>query len=184
MHIFLASLLTVALSPAATAATTAATTSVAAPASVRDYLESNGYRTFKLTKLPTGHETIEVTINGKTGIFVVDSGAGATVVHNDRKAKFDLDAAAIAHSSGAGAGGSIAISGHPISSFAISGKPVPLKQVMATNLDSVVSRLKAVTGVEVDGVVGQDVLSGFAAIINIGASELYLKLPNPAPAGA
>jgi hypothetical protein len=52
-----------------------------------------------------------------------------------------------------------------------------LKQVYSTNLDSVVARLNAATGTEIDGVVGQDILSGFSGIINIGSSELYLKLP-------
>ena len=143
---------------------------------VRAFLGEEGFTAFKLTKLPTGHETITVTVNGQSGTFVLDSGAGRTVVRHDRLAKFGL-APATGTQEGAGAGGGIAITSHPITSFALDGRAVPLPAVYATNLDSVATRLKAATGVEIDGVVGQDVLSGYAAIINIGSSELYLKLP-------
>ncbi|MBX9796256.1 MAG: aspartyl protease family protein [Sphingomonas sp.] len=158
----------------------ASTVAAAAPAptSVRAFLEGQGYHTFKLTKLPTGHETIEVTINGVSGIFVVDSGAGGTVVHRARLAKFGIEQAS-GEGQGAGAGGNIAITSHPVKSLLLNGQPVPLDTVRATDLDSVANRLQAATGVVIDGVVGQDVLSAYAGIINIGASELYLKLPAP-----
>ena len=143
---------------------------------VRELLEQQGFTAFKLTKLPTGHETVEATINGRSGIFVLDSGAGRTVVRHDRLAKFGL-AAADSAEEGAGAGGSIAITSHAVESFVLDKQVVPLKQVFGTNLDSGATRLKGATGVEIDGVIGQDVLSGYAGIINIGASELYLKLP-------
>jgi hypothetical protein len=143
---------------------------------VSRFLASQGFTVLKLTKLPTGHEIIDVEINGQAGTFVLDSGAGATVVRHDRLAKFGLGAAT-GEQQGAGAGGAIAITSHPIGSIALDGRAVPLKQVYSTNLDSVVARLKAATGTEIDGVVGQDILSGFAGIINIGSSELYLKLP-------
>jgi len=143
---------------------------------VRAFLGEQGFTTFKLTKLPTGHEIITVSINGQSGTFVLDSGAGRTVVRHDRLAKFGL-APAADEQEGAGAGGSIAITSHPITTFSLDGRAVPLPVVYGTNLDSVAARLKAATGVEIDGVVGQDVLSGYAAIINIGTSELYLKLP-------
>lgn len=146
------------------------------PSEVGLFLASEGFTVLKLTKLPTGHEIIDAAINGQAGIFVLDSGAGATVVRHDRLAKFGL-AAATGEEQGAGAGGHIAITSHPIGSFALGGRPLPLKQVYSTNLDSVVARLNAATGTEIDGVVGQDILSGFSGIINIGSSELYLKLP-------
>ncbi len=146
------------------------------PSEISRFLASQGFAALKLTKLPTGHEVIDAVINGQAGSFVLDSGAGATVVRHDRLAKFGITAAAGAQQ-GAGAGGNIAITSHPIGSLVLAGRAVPLKQVYSTNLDSVVARLKAATGTEIDGVIGQDILSGFAAIINIGSSELYLKLP-------
>lgn len=153
-----------------------AVAAAAEPTPVRAFLEGQGYQTFKLTKLATGHETVEVTINGVTGIFVLDSGSGATVLHRARLEKFGIESAG-AEQQGSGAGGDVAITSHPIKSLLLNGHPIPLTKVFATNLDSVANRLKAVTGVVVDGVIGQDVLSGFGAIINIGSSELYLKLP-------
>lgn len=146
------------------------------PSDVSRFLASQGFAVLKLTKLSTGHEIIDVVINGQAGTFVLDSGAGATVVRHDRLAKFGL-AAATGEEQGAGAGGNIAITRHPVESLMLGGRAVPLKQVYGTNLDSVVARLKAATGTEIDGVVGQDILSGFSGIINIGSSELYLRLP-------
>jgi hypothetical protein len=147
-----------------------------APEPVRQFMTDQGFAVFKLNKLPTGHEVIEVVINGEAGIFVLDSGAGVTVVRHDRLTKFGIGLASN-QQQGAGAGGSIPIISHPITSFALDGRAVPLSQVYGTNLDSVVARLKAATGVEIDGVIGQDILSRYAAIINVGSGELYLKLP-------
>lgn len=146
------------------------------PDEVGRFLASRGFTVLKLTKLSTGHEIIDVEINGQPGTFVLDSGAGATVVRHDRLAKFGLGAAT-GEEQGAGAGGSIPITSHPITSLTLDGRAVPLAKVYGTNLDSVVARLKSVTGVELDGVIGQDILSGYAGIINIGSSELYLRLP-------
>lgn len=145
-------------------------------ASIRTYVEKIGYHSFALKKLPTGHETIEVTINGQSGVFVLDSGAGRTVVHKERLAKFGLNTSN-GGQQGTGAGGDIPITSHPVGSFLLDNEAIPLNVVFATNLDSVVNRLQAATGVIVDGVVGQDVLGGYSGIINIGSSELYLKLP-------
>ncbi len=148
------------------------------PEPVRAFVEGQGFVTFKLTKLRTGHEVIEGTINGIAGTFVLDSGANRTVLHKDRLAKFGLDATS-GQGAGAGAGGAVAIGTHAVSGFTLGGKPVPLGTIYSTDLASVVGSLKAVAGVEIDGVVGQDVLSGYSGIINIGTSELYLKLPRP-----
>ena len=150
------------------------------PAPVRAFLEQQGFTTLKLTKLRTGHEAIEGSINGIAGIFVLDSGANLTVLHKDRLAKFAIAEAAAADGTGAGAGGAVAIGKHIVAGVTLDGKPVPLGTVYSTDLTSVVSSLKAAAGVEIDGVVGQDVLSGYSGIINIGTSELYLKLPHPA----
>ena len=149
------------------------------PAPVRAFLEQQGFVSFKLTKLPTGHEVIEGTLNGVAGNFVLDSGAGGTVLHKDRLAKFGI-AGPTTQKEGAGAGGAVTIATHAVTSLTLGEKPVPLSTIYSTDLTSVVSSLKAKTGIEVDGVIGQDVLSGFKAIINIGTSELYLKLPHPA----
>lgn len=78
------------------------------PDEVGRFLASQGFTVLKLTKLSTGHEIIDVKINGQAGTFVLDSGAGATVVRHDRLAKFGL-AAATGEQQGAGAGGAIAI---------------------------------------------------------------------------
>lgn len=146
------------------------------PSEISRFLVSQGFAVLKLSKLPTGHEVIDVVINGQAGTFVLDSGAGATVLRHDRLTKFGI-VSGTDKQQGAGAGGSIAITRHPIGSIALDGQALPLRHVYSTNLDSVVGRLRAATGIEIDGVVGQDILSGFSAIINIGSSELYLKLP-------
>src|SRR4026207_836034 len=40
-----------------------------------------GFTSIKMTALASGHHVVAVTLNGKPGIFMVDTGAGATVIH-------------------------------------------------------------------------------------------------------
>lgn len=143
---------------------------------VAEFLTSKGYHELKLNKLATGHETIEVEINGKPGLFVLDSGAGASVVNTDDLAKFDLvEDTSATHTTGAGAGGEVTFKTYKASSFKIGGQTFALDTVHALDLNHVVSAIQAATQVKVDGVIGQDVLTKYGGIIDVANSSLYLK---------
>jgi Aspartyl protease len=146
------------------------------PASLADVLRSQGYVAIALKKLPTGHETVVVSINGKDGLFVLDSGAGASVVHTDAAASFNLLESNGPAKQGTGAGGKIQLNTFAVASFAINKTALPVTAILVTNINHVVDSLKTAAGVDISGVIGQDVLTTYAGIIDVRGKTLYLKL--------
>ena len=159
-------------------ATATATAPAARRQSLARFMSISGYAAIPLTKLPTGHETVVVALNGVASTFVLDSGAGATVLHRTSLAKFGLaDGDRMRSSTGVGAGGAIGIDTYAVTSLSISGRQVPLAAIRVADLTAVVGALKAAAGVEVDGVIGQDVLTRWDGVIDVAHSTLYLRLP-------
>src|SRR5688572_288790 len=72
--------------------------------SLADFLAAHHYRQSSLRKLVTGHLVTEVFINDVPGLFILDSGAGATVVDEKWIELFRLRAI-VDTVTGAGAGG-------------------------------------------------------------------------------
>ncbi len=140
------------------------------------YLSGYGYSAVALGKLPTGHETLEVEINGIKGRFILDSGAGASVVHAAYAAKYGLtNPTTDANRTATGAGGHTAISQHPIDSLSLNGTATDQKQVSIMDLGGVVAAIKAATDTDIDGVIGQDILTRHEAVIDISKQTLYLR---------
>ena len=163
---------------AALAVLTAGVAYAPASASAQDlagYLTQHGYVPIRMTKLSTGHETVVVTINGVEGQFVVDSGAGGTVVHSGRLEKFSLQAPEGEGEASSGAGGGFTAFRANMESFAIEGVTLDVDQVRTLDLGAVVGQLKQATGADIDGVVGQDVLTRFAGVLDVGAQTLFLR---------
>lgn len=149
-----------------------------ASASAQDlagYLTQHGYVPIKMTKLSTGHETVMVTINGVQGQFVVDSGAGGTVVHSGRLKKFSLHAPQGEGEASSGAGGGFTAFRASVQSFDIEGVTLDIDQVRTLDLGAVIDQLKLAAGADIDGVVGQDVLTRFAGVLDVGAQTLFLR---------
>lgn len=153
-----------------------------APASAQDlneYLGRYGYVRVPMTKLSTGHETVLVTINGVQGQFVVDSGAGGTVVHSGSLAKFSLTTPQGEGVASSGAGGPITVFRQPIKSFEINGLVLDIDEVNTLDLSAVAGRLKVAAGVDIDGVLGQDVLTRFKGVLEVSTQSLFLHPAEP-----
>lgn len=166
--------------PASLAAALVILGATVAPASalaqnLAGYLGQHGYVPIQMTKLSTGHETVTVTINGVEGQFVVDSGAGGTVIHSARLGKFSLQAPEGDGEVSSGAGGQTTVHRLPIQSFAIAGVTLDVEEVRTLDLTSVVDRLKSIAGADIDGVVGQDVLTRFSGVLDVGNQTLFLR---------
>ena len=58
---------------------------------LQEFLLKKGYVAIKLNKLIIGHLYMEGTLNGVKGKFILDSGAGATVIDEKAKDKFKLN---------------------------------------------------------------------------------------------
>ena len=149
------------------------------PQTLASFMAANGYRAIPLAKLPTGHETIQVTINGVTGTFILDSGAGATVVNRASLARFGLGAGDRTRENvtGIGAGGVFGIESYRVGGLMLGGQAVPLSVVRASDLGTVTDVLRAATKIDVQGVVGQDVLTRYRGVIDVANSTLYLQVP-------
>lgn len=150
----------------------------AAPASAQElsqFLTERGYYAIPLNKLSTGHETVQLVINGVEGLFVLDSGAGGTVLHTGSLAKFSLAMPENGGEVSSGAGGQVTWFPLPIDSLALGGRSLDVDQIRTLDLTPVVSRLEEAAGVEVDGVVGQDILTRFKGVLDVGAQTLFLQ---------
>src|SRR6476469_603528 len=68
------------------------------------FLTQRGYKSVPLQKYASGHLSTEVVINGVTGRFILDTGAGGTVVEEKRQSKFKMSSAPTSEKA-TGAGG-------------------------------------------------------------------------------
>lgn len=142
-------------------------------------LQQDGYVCIQLRKLPTGHEAMQAEINGVTGTFVVDSGASGTVVNEASRDRLALVARDNAQGrDGVGAGGKLTTKDYNIQSLVIGGSSFPIPTVKVMDIGGVVSAIRAKVGVDIDGVIGQDVLTKYSGIIDVAQSRLFLKRRN------
>lgn len=147
-----------------------------APPTLAQWAKSQGYVAVPLRRIASNHQVVEVTINGKPALFLLDSGAAGTVIDRGQLGAFEIGPA-LRSGDGVGAGGSIRVSLHPLRSFRIGGHSAPLTKIVSTDLSGVIAGLRAVGEARVTGVVGQDVLTRFFGLIDVGGGKLYLKIP-------
>ena len=145
-----------------------------------------GFTAVPVREVSTGHHLIEATINGRTGTFVLDTGANMTVVDRSHLADFALSPG------GGDLGGAVGIgaSGQArrvrIDSFRIDGMPIRQNRIVTSDLGQLLVVLGRATGTSVKGIIGQDVLGEHRAIIDVERPMLYLmradRDPAPVPA--
>lgn len=151
---------------------------VGADPTLAGFMTANGYSAVPLTKLRTGHEAVAVTLNGVATTFMLDSGANATVINSGALAKFGIKAKdQIAVGGALGAGGVVRVGTYPIRTLRVGDRDVPLTRIHAIDLATFAIAFKQTSNVEVDGIIGQDVLTRFGGVIDVANSRLYLKLP-------
>lgn len=142
------------------------------------FLVSKGYHAIPFTKNAVGHLLVEVIVNDVKGLFVLDTGAGSTIVDTNQASLLKLilqkDKASFA---GAGAGGQglevIPTEGNKIEigTYTLSDYPLSVMSLFEH-----VSQALAEAGVHdvLSGVLGVDILGPGKAIIDYGAMTLYL----------
>lgn len=145
------------------------------PARADDTPATRGFSAIGLTRAATGHLLVHASINGVSGRFVLDTGAGRSVIESSQQQKFRLTAPDRARTTAIGAGGSVPmrvshgnqlqIGGYADASF--TAYLMPLEHV---NLAFASRGLK-----RIDGVIGADVLRDGKAVIDYGNATLYLR---------
>ncbi|HMJ94074.1 MAG TPA: retroviral-like aspartic protease family protein [Allosphingosinicella sp.] len=136
-----------------------------------------GFAPIPMTALPSGHHSVSVMLNGKAAVFLVDTGAGATIIHTPYLARFAL-------SRGAGAGtatnptGKLRFDPVAVKGFAVGGTKTRLDKIYAMDISYLVDAVSAASSQRVEGLVGQDVLRDQKAIVDLDQSILYLADPD------
>ena len=77
----------------------------AAP-TLAQWAKGQGYVAIPLRRVASNHQVVEVTINGKPALFLLDSGAAGTVIDRAQLGAFQIGPA-LRSGDGVGAGGSI-----------------------------------------------------------------------------
>ncbi|MGP8216819.1 MAG: retropepsin-like aspartic protease [Bacteroidia bacterium] len=144
---------------------------------VDSVLTHNGYYKIALTHNKANHITLHAKINGIEGLFILDTGASATVIDEKQKDKFnikiDKDSA-----QGEGVGADVprqqALDSKS-NNVEISGLKLTGVDLCVMNLDDVTAAYKQLGEIVTDGVIGANILKSGNAIIDYKNSFLYLK---------
>jgi len=150
-------------------------------------LVAEGYGHVPMTRYGNDHLAIEATLNGVTGTFLIDTGAGRTVVDRARQSRFadgrQVDAAADEQATGAGAG-NLAVATLPGSRLAIGDYRDDGFTAHFLALDHVTRAFSQRGLPAIDGVLGADVLERGGAVIDYPNLRLYLRNPDADAASA
>lgn len=141
-----------------------------------------GYAAVPVREVRTGHHLVGATINGRTGEFVLDTGANMTVIDRSHLARFGLSPASgdLGGAIGIGSGGQA--SRVPIDGFVIGPVEIRQNRVVSSDLGQLLTVLSRASGRTVDGIIGQDVLTEHRAIIDVARPMLYLMDDDAEPA--
>lgn len=132
------------------------------------------YISIPIKKLPTGHLLIIATVNDIEGKFILDTGAGATVIETKRKDKFQLKTEDSA-GKGVGAGGQVNLIKTSLIEFKIGKLETQKLSLYTMNLDHLNDAFNSMGVKEVDGVIGADILTSNKGVIDYSEMTLYLK---------
>ena len=141
---------------------------------MNDSSRTPSYTTIPLPKAESGHLYLECTINGTAADFILDTGAGATIIDEKSADKFGL-ATTESENTAAGAGGNMTLKEAVADRIEIDGFVLEKFTVHVMELAHINDALTQ-TGMPVaEGVIGADILSAGKAIIDYAALTLRLE---------
>ncbi|WP_165971099.1 retropepsin-like aspartic protease [Luteimonas terrae] len=151
----------------------------AVPTRLASTLEAAGYSAIPMTRHGDAHLTVEARINGVAGTFILDTGAGRTVIDRAAQSRFDEGRATVAagRATGAGSGG-LAIAALPGNRLAIGDYRDDAFTAHFLALDHVNAAFANRGEAPVAGVLGADVLERGGAVIDYPNLRLYLRNPD------
>ncbi|HCO68450.1 MAG TPA: acid protease, partial [Dysgonomonas sp.] len=137
--------------------------------------QKRDYTAIQLKKFVTGHLYLTVQINNMDAVFILDTGAGATVIDDKRESKFELNTLITDNKAVGVGGGNMALRQSIVNNFKIQDYNINDFKIHLMNLDHVNNALKRVGIEEIDGVIGADILLKGKAIIDYENLVLFLK---------
>ena len=145
-----------------------------------------GFTAVPVREVVTGHHLIEATINGRTGDFVLDTGANMTVLDRSHLLDFAIQPGTGDVGGAVGIGGGGQARRVRIDGFSIGGIDLRQGRIVTSDLGALLTTLGRASGRTVNGIIGQDVLKEHRAIIDVARPMLYLMVrdrdPAPVPA--
>ncbi len=134
----------------------------------------------------TGHHLVTAAVNGRDGVFVLDTGANLSVIDVDHAERFGLASARGRPGGATGIGGSRSARQVSVDSLAFGTVKLRLRRMVVTDLGSIGDALAPLAGGAIHGIIGQDVLKEHRAVIDVERPLLYLieadEEPAPVPA--
>lgn len=157
----------------------------AAPTALAAALTPAGYTAVPMKRHGDAHLTVDVRINGVAGSFILDTGAGRTVIDRAAQSRFDEGRDVVAGGRATGAGGTgMAISALPGNRLRIGDYRDDAFTVHFLALDHVNAAFSQRGETPVDGVIGADILERGGAVIDYPNLRLYLRTPAAAQPAA
>lgn len=143
---------------------------------LQQFLAEKGYSKIKLHLTKTNHFEIKASINGKKGLFILDTGASSSCVGFEAVETFKLEAEDSLIKA-AGAGATDMETKLSKKNKVKIGKWSSNKIVLVLfNLNHVNAALVNHNSKPVDGIIGADILKKGKAVIDYEKKYLYLKL--------
>ena len=142
-------------------------------------MPENRKNSVKLKKIASGQVVVGATVNGVKGVFVLDTGAGNTILDISKKDKFkiaDEDVSVTTETAvGAGASG-IALQLATLKSFSVALVRMKNTKVFLMNLDNVNFGLAEAGIRTIDGMLGGDILFENNAVIDYSNLSLTFNV--------
>lgn len=142
------------------------------------FLSGQGYQPVELTRNKAGHLTITATVNNVEGLFILDTGAGCTIIDATSAGKLDLRLQTDEmKQKGAGAGGNkLQVTPSKGNSMVINDLVIKDHTLSVMNLEHVKAAYKELGIDDVFlGVIGADILDPHEAVIDYSRKKLWLK---------
>ena len=143
---------------------------------IGEFLAAKGYHPIRLRRAASGLDFVSLKLNGTRGLFLLDTGASNSVLHNALLTRYGISAnSGIASETAIGAGGEVRLSAHVISGLELGGHTFALPQISATDLSVIISALSREQGVRIDGIIGQDLLILHGGVVDVAGERLFLR---------
>lgn len=142
---------------------------------LEESLLASGYNKIPLTKEISGHLQLNGSINGVNGSFILDTGAGATVIEQSQKEKFKMTSIKTDDTATGAGGADISMEDSENNDLILSGFKIENMFLTLMDLGYVNDAFESLGIQKTDGVIGADVLTDGKAIIDYYNLVLYLK---------
>ncbi len=141
---------------------------------LKKFLKKHGYQIIYLTTLPSGHHLLGAKLNGKNGNFILDTGASTTCIDENKIEKFKIKAKDTEHKATGAGSNDIDILFSKKNKLKIGNWQIKKIPLVVMNLEHI-NEVLNIFDIEIDGIIGADVLHKGKGIIQYEKELLFLK---------